>query len=58
MVGSSDKLAAYPVSGAVTPEDLTATLYHQLGAEPDTLMYDQQNRPFSLVDGEPIETPL
>jgi hypothetical protein len=31
-----------------------ATLYHCLGVDPDTLIYDQQNRPYALVDGTPL----
>jgi hypothetical protein len=52
--GSSDSQAAYPTSNPVTPEDLMATLYHRLGVDPHTLIYDLQNRPYHLVDGKPL----
>jgi uncharacterized protein (DUF1501 family) len=54
--GSSDKHAAYPSSQPVSPEDYLATCYHALGINPETLIYDQQHRPHSLVTGEPIES--
>jgi Protein of unknown function (DUF1501) len=56
--GSSDKLAAYPASDPVTPAELMATLYHCLGVDPHTRIYDQLGRPFALVDGEPVHSLL
>jgi hypothetical protein len=53
--GASDKLAAYPASNPVSPEDLMATLYTCLGIDPHTLIYDQQHRPYPLVDGKPVQ---
>jgi len=53
--GSSDKIAAFPTSNPVSPEDLIATLYTCLGVDPHTLIYDQQNRPYPLVDGRPVQ---
>lgn len=52
--GASDKIGAYPASDPVLPEDLLATLYHSLGINPQTLIHDQQERPFSLAEGAPI----
>ena len=52
--GSSDAEAAYPASGAVTPEDIAATIYHALGVDPEMLIYDPLNRPHTLALGEPI----
>jgi uncharacterized protein (DUF1501 family) len=54
VVGASDKNAAYPLTSPVTPQELMATLYHQLGIDPHTLIYDLQNRPFPLVEGKPV----
>jgi hypothetical protein len=56
--GASDSTAAYPTSGPVTPQELTATLYHQLGIDPHTIVHDLQNRPFPLVEGKPIRALL
>jgi hypothetical protein len=52
--GSSDKIAAYPTSPPVSPEDLMATLYHCFGVDPHTVIYDMQHRPFTLVEGQPV----
>ncbi len=52
--GASDRSAAYPTANAATPQDVTATLYHLLGVDPHSLVHDQQNRPFALVEGKPL----
>jgi hypothetical protein len=55
VVGASDGIAAYPTAQPRDPRDLAATVYHLLGVPADTLVYDQTNRPHSLVVGEKIE---
>jgi uncharacterized protein (DUF1501 family) len=53
--GESDKDAAYPVSDAVSPADLAATIYQTLGISPDTRIPDSQGRPVPLVEnGRPL----
>lgn len=52
--GASDAEAAYPKSNPVSPEDLLATMYYALGISPDSLMYDQLDRPHRLATGEPL----
>jgi hypothetical protein len=52
--GASDKIGAYPTNSPVTPQDLTATLYHCLGVDPHTVIYDLQHRPYVLVEGTPV----
>jgi hypothetical protein len=52
--GSSDKLAATPLSDPVSPEDLLATLYHLVGLDLQTTMHDLQGRPFPIVSGTPV----
>ena len=52
--GSSDRLAAYPASHPVTPEDLSATIYHLLGIAPETTLRDSLDRPWPLSQGEPV----
>lgn len=54
--GSSDTRAAYPAENPVTPHDLVATMYHALGVGPDAVLHDVQNRPHSLVAGQPIRS--
>jgi hypothetical protein len=52
--GSSDKLAAAPLSDPVSPEDLLATLYHLVGLDPQTTIHDLQDRPFPISTGTPV----
>lgn len=52
--GESDDIAASPVSDPVTPDDMLATIYHQLGLDHRSLMYDLADRPHVLADGEPV----
>ena len=52
--GSSDRIAAYPSSDPVSPEDLLSTVYHALGVDPQASIRDLQDRPFPLADGRPI----
>jgi hypothetical protein len=56
--GSSDRIGAYPTSNPVTPQDVTATLFHCLGIDPHSLLHDQQQRPHTLVEGAPIHAIL
>jgi arylsulfatase A-like enzyme len=53
--GASDRLGAYPAGGVVHPEDLSATLLHLLGHDPETRLSDPQGRVFSLSTGRVIE---
>lgn len=52
--GESDAHAAFPLSGIVSPADVTATIFHCLGYTPETLLHDQTGRPFPLTRGEVI----
>jgi hypothetical protein len=52
--GASDKVAAFPTSNPVSPQDLLATLYHCLGLDPHAIIHDQQGRPYPLVEGKPV----
>ncbi|MEX0724951.1 MAG: DUF1501 domain-containing protein [Planctomycetaceae bacterium] len=52
--GSSDGEAAYPKSNPVSPEDMLATMYYSLGVSPESLIYDQLDRPHRIVDGRPL----
>ncbi|HMO37655.1 MAG TPA: DUF1501 domain-containing protein, partial [Gemmatales bacterium] len=46
---------AYPASSPPTPEDLAAPIYHCLGIDPETLVYDKLQRPHALSHGKVIE---
>jgi hypothetical protein len=52
--GASDKNGAYPASDPVRPDDLAATMYHLLGIDPHTEVYDQLNRPLPIAAGKPV----
>lgn len=56
--GASDGIAAFPTANPHDPRDLAATVYHLLGAAPDTLIHDQTNRPHALVVGRKIDALL
>jgi hypothetical protein len=54
--GASDADAGHPARDAVTPQDITATIYKALGFDPaDTFVHDPLNRPFALSLGNPIK---
>lgn len=52
--GASDKNGAYPISDAIRPHDLTATIYHLLGIPHDSVFHDLTNRPHPITKGEPL----
>ena len=52
--GESDRTGAYPVSGRVQPQDLTATILHLLGIGHEAFFPDRFGRPIRATDGEPI----
>jgi uncharacterized protein (DUF1501 family) len=56
--GASDRLAAYPKDGRVTPQDLHATIYHCLGIPRDTEIRDGLGRPLAICRGEPVKAIL
>jgi hypothetical protein len=56
--GASDEIGAYPRSGRVAPEDLTATIMHCLGFTPDTEFFDVQGRSHALSRGQVIQSIL
>ena len=47
--GSSDRYAEYPQDKPLTPADITKTVYHAMGVT-DLTAYDNQNRPYNLLD--------
>ena len=54
--GASDRFAAYPTRNAVTPEQITATIFYTLGVDPSTEIYDPfENRKKPIALGAPIQ---
>jgi uncharacterized protein (DUF1501 family) len=55
VVGSTNKLGTHPHDNPLTPNDLWASVYKHLGIDPDTHLYDQQQRPVPILPfGAPI----
>jgi hypothetical protein len=54
VVGSSDKIGAFPASQPQTPENLAATIYHALGIPSVAVFHDALERPHQIYHGEPI----
>jgi hypothetical protein len=52
--GQTDRHAAEVSEDAVTPADLTATIFAKLGIDPHSIIHDGQGRPFVLSEGAPI----
>jgi hypothetical protein len=56
--GRSDRRAAYPIDGAVSPQDVVTTIYHCLGIATDTELTDVLGRPYRLCQGRVIQSVL
>ena len=54
VIGSSDRIAAYPASSPQTPENMAATIYHALGIPSTALWHDTLDRPHHVYHGQPI----
>jgi len=52
--GKSDKTASGPLENAVHPTDMLATIYHALGIEPNTIVYNHLNQPREMVQGNVV----
>jgi len=55
VIGSSDKIGAFPASTPYTPADVGATVYHVLGLNPSVEVHDRQQRPVQLNRGEVMQ---
>lgn len=54
IVGTTDKLAAYPIADKQTPENVAATIYDTLGIPHQSIWTDFDGRPHELYRGLPI----
>jgi uncharacterized protein (DUF1501 family) len=52
--GKSDKTGSAPLENPVHPRELLATIYHSVGINPATIVYNHLNQPRELVQGEPV----
>ncbi|MCA9167185.1 MAG: DUF1501 domain-containing protein, partial [Planctomycetales bacterium] len=56
--GTSDEYGMYPAEHPVRPEDLSATMFHLLGINPQHEIRDRANRPFPISSGEIVRSIL
>jgi uncharacterized protein (DUF1501 family) len=54
VIGSSDKIGAYPTSAIQHPENMAATIYEALGLPPTIYWKDRTDRPHHVYQSEPI----
>jgi uncharacterized protein (DUF1501 family) len=54
VIGSSDKIGAFPASDPQTPDNMAATIYHALGIPATAAWHDELDRPHQVYYGEPI----
>ena len=55
VIGSSDRIGAYPSTDPQTPENMAATIYSALGIPQSLMVTDTQDRPHHVYHGEPIK---
>ena len=54
LYGKSDATGSSPSENPVHPIQLLATIYHTLGIDPHTIVYNHLNQPRELVQAEPV----
>src|SRR6266487_3544024 len=54
LYGKSDATGSSPTENAVHPTQLLATIYHALGINPKTTIYNHLNQPRELVQADPV----
>src|SRR6266446_3624074 len=54
LYGKSDATGSSPAENPVHPTQLLATIYHALGIDPHTIVYNHLNQPRELVQAEPV----
>jgi hypothetical protein len=52
--GASDSTGAFPADKPARPDDISATLFHALGFDPETTIVDQLKRPVPISAGKPL----
>jgi len=52
--GESDATGSSPKSDPVHPTELLATIYHAIGIDPETIVYNHLNQPRELVKAKPV----
>jgi uncharacterized protein (DUF1501 family) len=54
VLGKSDTTGSAPLENPVHPIELLATIYHAVGINPQTIVYNHLNQPRELVKAEPV----
>src|SRR6266571_3787024 len=54
LYGKSDATGSSPAENPVHPIQILATVYHSLGIDPHTIVYNHLNQPRELVQAEPV----
>lgn len=54
VIGSSDRMGAYPNSSPQRPENMAATIYHALGIPESAVWHDPVGRPNHIYHADPI----
>jgi hypothetical protein len=54
VIGSSDRIGAYPATSPQTPENMAATIYQALGIPRTAQWRDPLARPHAIYHGTPI----
>jgi hypothetical protein len=49
VIGATDRHAAQPVTAPWGPADVAASIYHAIGIDPETVLYDRQRRPLPVL---------
>jgi len=53
--GKSDKTGSAPLEDPVHPSEVLATIYHSMGIDPHTVVYNHLNQPRELVNAHAVE---
>ncbi|MSR56631.1 MAG: DUF1501 domain-containing protein [Planctomycetaceae bacterium] len=53
--GKSDKTGSAPVESPVHPVQLVATVYHSVGLDPSTIIYNHLNQPREMVQADIVD---
>lgn len=52
--GKSDKTGSAPTENPVHPTEILATIYHSMGIDPETIVYNHLNQPRELVKAQSV----
>ena len=53
--GKSDKTGSAPLEDPVHPMEVLATIYHSVGIDPETIVYNHLNQPRELVKAQAVD---